>query len=145
MARILSLYGLVAVTYYHTLAQGLNTRELFFSYEEIYLTDKTLQNLIETKGFGDDAYRFGFDNGTDLIPDRLKSGTCKIFPGDAEWPPQATWESFDNLLGGSLIKTIPVAAPCYQNLGVYDAEKCTAVRNNFTNQHFQLVPEHQKR
>lgn len=60
-----------------------------------------------------------------------------MFPGDAEWPSERAWETFNGLFGKALIKTVPIAAPCYQNLGVYDAEKCAAVRNSFSNPYLQ--------
>jgi len=51
------------------------------------------------------------------------------------------WDGFDRLLGvGNLIKTVPLAAVCYRNMqGVYDAGKCAAVRDRFTNQYTQYV------
>ncbi|KAF4336915.1 isoamyl alcohol oxidase [Fusarium beomiforme] len=45
---------------------------------------------------------------------------CKTFPGDRNWPSSSVWKLFDLVTGGSLIKTVPIAAPCYKNLRVYD-------------------------
>ncbi|KAK3303035.1 uncharacterized protein B0T15DRAFT_262003 [Chaetomium strumarium] len=107
-----------------------------FDYEARSLTEDGLQRLIDKAGVVDNAHLFAFDDGTDGNPDHLRSGSCKTFPGDAEWPSPATWRTFDKLLDGALIETLPVAAPCYRNLGVYDAEKCAAVQSSFTNPYF---------
>lgn len=108
-----------------------------FPYEQNYLTNDTFEELVEHAGLEDQAHVFAFDNGDAVNPDWLKPGACRAFPGDANWPSQGTWNAFNTLLGGALIQTVPAAASCYRNLGVYDAEKCNAVRENFTNQYFQ--------
>ncbi|KAF1993794.1 FAD/FMN-containing isoamyl alcohol oxidase-like protein MreA [Amniculicola lignicola CBS 123094] len=59
-------------------------------------------------------------------------GYCKVFPGDADWPSDDTWGRLNGLLGGALIPTVPLAAPCYQNWGVYDKEKCAVIAGNRT-------------
>ncbi|KAH8601623.1 hypothetical protein B0O99DRAFT_562194 [Bisporella sp. PMI_857] len=41
------------------------------------------------------------------------NSACKVFPTDADWPSSAEWNTLDVLTGGALIKTIPIAAPCY--------------------------------
>ena len=130
MTRLVHLCGAVALA---CVAQGIHAP---FPYETTSLSDTTLKDLIETNGAADKAHLFAFDNGTDF-PGRLKSGACKTFPADEDWPSLTTWDTFGRLLGGGLIKTIPAAAPCYTNLGVYDVAKCNAVIQNFTNQHFQ--------
>jgi len=110
-----------------------------FAYETNSLTDESLLSLLRTKDATQTAHLFSFGSGAPLNPDRLKSGACKVFPGDEAWPSPPIWDSFDNLLDGALIKTVPLAAVCYQNLGVYDAEKCAAVQEGFMNQYTQYV------
>jgi hypothetical protein len=107
-----------------------------FEYETKPLTDKSLEELLDKAGASDNAHLFAFDDGTEASPGPNKHN-CKAFPGDAEWPSEGTWKTFDNLLGGALINTVPIAAPCYRNLGVYDAEKCAAVRDSFRNPYLQ--------
>jgi len=41
------------------------------------------------------------------------SHMCRVLPGDAAWPDAATWSHFNSSIGGSLIATIPEAAPCH--------------------------------
>lgn len=67
----------------------------------------------------------------------IGSGECKVFPGDAAWPSPEEWDAFDELLDGALLKTVPIAAPCYQNWGVYDAGKCEALIGNWTSPYTQ--------
>jgi hypothetical protein len=107
-----------------------------FEYETKFLTKEGLENLLAEAGVSDDAPLFAFDDGTQTNPGASRPA-CKVFPGDTEWPSQSTWHNFDELLGEALIKTVPVAAPCYENLGVYDAEKCAAVRDSFADPYFQ--------
>ncbi|WQF80674.1 Putative berberine/berberine, FAD-binding domain, PCMH-type, FAD-binding, type PCMH, subdomain 2 [Colletotrichum destructivum] len=41
--------------------------------------------------------------------------TCKTTPSDASWPSTDDWNSFNQTLGGALIKTQPIASSCYNN------------------------------
>ncbi|EAQ91882.1 hypothetical protein CHGG_00117 [Chaetomium globosum CBS 148.51] len=106
-----------------------------FEYETRSLTKEGLEDLLAEAGVVDNASLFSFDDGVEASPG-VGRPACKVFPGDSEWPSQSIWHTFDKLLGGALIETVPVAAPCYQNLGVYDAERCAAVRDSFTNPYF---------
>lgn len=38
---------------------------------------------------------------------------CKTFPGDAAWPSQAEWSNFNKTVGGRLVATVPLGAPCH--------------------------------
>jgi hypothetical protein len=139
MAVRLSLLGLAAtlILLQGALAASGQRAHPLFEYEEKSLTDKTLQESIDKTNVADDAHLFSFDDGRHANPDRPRKGACRAFPGDPEWPRERTWDSFNKLLGGALIETVPVAAPCYRNLGVYDAEKCATVRNSYTDPYFQ--------
>lgn len=119
-------------------AQGTSDHAYpLFEYETTSLTKERLEDLLAEAGISDDAPLFAFDDGTQKTNPGSSRPACKVFPGDAEWPSQSTWHNFDELLGGALIETVPVAAPCYNNLGVYDAERCAAVRDSFANPYFQ--------
>lgn len=53
---------------------------------------------------------------------------CKAFPGSDDWPSDQAWSDFDQAVGGALIKTIPLAAPCYNSWPEQrDPEKCAEV------------------
>ncbi|KAK3985305.1 6-hydroxy-D-nicotine oxidase [Cladorrhinum sp. PSN332] len=111
----------------------LPSRQPLFSWEQRSLNEPSLQALIKDTDTQEYSQLFAFDKSVALQPDRLQSGSCKVFPGDAEWPSQSTWDAFDKVLGGALIKTVPLAAPCYQNTGLYDAEKCALITNSYSN------------
>lgn len=64
---------------------------------------------------------------------RASAGTCKTYPGDALWPSTVVWDVFDLLLGGALIKTVPVASPCYEDYGNYDEAACEWLTANWSN------------
>lgn len=49
--------------------------------------------------------------------------TCKVFPGDSKWPTDAQWTELNQTAKGSLIKTVPIGAPCYPG-PLYDAKRC---------------------
>jgi len=133
-----------------TFATSAHSHPLF-DYEVNSLTDEKLSALLQRTTTQDDggthsnlARLFGFGNSSSPVnAGLLKSGACKVFPGDEAWPSQSVWDGFDHLLGvGSLIKTVPLAAVCYRSMqGVYDAGKCAAVQEGFTNQYTQYVDQ----
>lgn len=101
-----------------------------FNYEQLQFTDDVLANL---DSVGANAKLFDFGNSvSNASTTRSLSGECKTFPGDELWPSTNIWNSLDMLLGGALIKTVPLASPCYQNWGNYDADLCDVVTANWS-------------
>jgi len=105
-----------------------------FDAEAVQLTDDVLNSVKAQTNETDILAVFGFENSTGTAEVRLdrRSGFCKAFPGDWNYPVPAVWSLFDLLLGRALIKTVPVAAPCYKSSGVYDAAKCADISARFT-------------
>lgn len=107
-----------------------------FAFEAVQLTEEVLERASTQANSGIDITGlFGFDDSTETTNFRRleqQSGTCKVFPGDQDYPISSVWSEFDHLLGDALIETTPVAAPCYQSSGVYDAAKCADVSARFT-------------
>lgn len=107
-----------------------------FPQEAVQLTDDALKtadsqvenaDILELFGFGD-------SNSTAVVTKRASSkDQCKAFPGDSNYPKEFIWSIFDLLLGGALIKTTPVAAPCYKNSAWqdYDEAKCEDISTRF--------------
>jgi hypothetical protein len=154
MPRRISFLSLVAITFSAGFSQDISTAlssgpipistaspQPLFLYENA-LTDELLKRVLETSKTTEHAHIFAFDNGTAINQEVLKSGACKAFPGDATWPSSRLWDAFNKTIDGALIKTVPIAAPCYRNLGLYDAEKCAAIQRDFTNAYFQYVIIH---
>ncbi|CAG5182752.1 uncharacterized protein ALTATR162_LOCUS10317 [Alternaria atra] len=108
-----------------------------FPLETVQLTDEALKTADSQTSEVDVGALFGFDGGneTKAIAKRaLRSGQCKAFPGDSNYPKEWVWSVFDLLLGGALIKTTPIAAPCYKNSAWndYDEGKCADISARFT-------------
>ncbi|CZR65188.1 related to isoamyl alcohol oxidase [Phialocephala subalpina] len=63
------------------------------------------------------------------------TASCKAFPGDANWPSPIVWDVLDLLSGGALIKTVPLAAPCYTSWPEYNATLCAAITASWNDPH----------
>ncbi|KAF2015808.1 isoamyl alcohol oxidase-like protein [Aaosphaeria arxii CBS 175.79] len=97
-----------------------------FAYEKKQLTIERIAALSP-----EDAALIDFDDDavdSDVIIDKPK-GFCKVFPGDDDWPSDDKWDKFDELVDGALIPTIPLAAPCYKNWGLYNPQQCAKIAN----------------
>ncbi|KAH3945651.1 hypothetical protein HBH70_122520 [Parastagonospora nodorum] len=103
-----------------------------FPFEAVQFTEEVLERAsTQSNSHVNITGLFGFDDNTDIHLEHL-SGTCKVFPGDQNYPDALVWSEFDHLLGNALIETTPVAAPCYQSSGMYDALKCADISARFT-------------
>ncbi|KAK7983488.1 MFS transporter [Apiospora arundinis] len=67
-----------------------------------------------------------------LTPTSAEDGNCKCFPGDPCWPSESEWAAFNRTVGGRLVATVPLAAPCHHSpLAPYDPVACAAVRSTW--------------
>lgn len=105
-----------------------------FDVEAVQLTDQILHEINAQTNGTDLLALVGFQNTTESSASLLlrRSGSCKVFPGDWNYPKSNTWSLLDLLLGNALIKTTPVAAQCYKNSGVYDEAECADISARFT-------------
>ncbi len=104
----LLVYSL-AVFLWGSISRGAN-----FPWEDDELLDEDVDEL-PSMAFGDpSSVRFG------QVPNQPR---CKVGPSDAAWPAARDWASFNNSLGGALLKPVPPAAVCYSGK-YYDAAKC---------------------
>ncbi|CAG8948804.1 hypothetical protein HYFRA_00001927 [Hymenoscyphus fraxineus] len=100
----------------------------FFDYETVQLTNDSLLGLN-----ADTLALFGFnDEGASLNLTARSTSSCRVYPGDLLWPNTIIWTQFDVLLGGALIKTVPLAAPCY-NGPHFDPVKCADLTADWQN------------
>lgn len=83
--------------------------ENLLDFETVQLLDSDLEYLNDTL-----SAIFSFDDVTVANISARSTAGCKTFPGDAAWPSTLIWTVFDILLGGALIETVPIAAPCYK-------------------------------
>tara|TARA_R110002060_G_scaffold9940_5_gene14841 strand:+ start:810 stop:1103 length:294 start_codon:yes stop_codon:yes gene_type:complete len=88
------------------------------------LTDLELSNIT----------LFSFeDSPANGLKKRTVFGKCKTYAGDFLYPSTLVWKIFDILLGGALIKTVPYAAPCYDDFGNFNKAKCDFLTANWVN------------
>lgn len=104
--------------------------------ETVQLTDAVLANLTALQLTNVSIFDFASYSNSSANSKR-NSKSCKVFPGDKSWPSSWTWDLLDILLGGALIKAVPIASPCYDNFGNYDATLCEYVADQWTNSSIQ--------
>ncbi|KAF4975769.1 hypothetical protein FZEAL_7485 [Fusarium zealandicum] len=110
----------------------------YLAEEKIQLTDAVLLNLTELEL--SNVSLFYFDDATQSQKRGISSTPeCKTFPGDTLWPGSMVWHVLDLITGGAVIKTIPIAASCYENFGVYDKSRCSKVVDQWTNSSLHIA------
>jgi hypothetical protein len=68
---------------------------------------------------------------------RTSRSQCRTIPGDKAWPSSSAWGALNDTVGGRLIATVPIAAPCHSlttfpdntSLSTHDQERCAALQN----------------
>lgn len=101
-----------------------------FTSETLQLTEDALSTLSSNQ-----SALFQFGNASSLSA-RTVSG-CKVYPGDFWWPSKLVWSLFDKVLGGALIKTVPLAASCYSSWDEYNADTCATITDDWTDSNLQ--------
>ncbi|RYN18506.1 hypothetical protein AA0115_g11279 [Alternaria tenuissima] len=54
---------------------------------------------------------------------------CKSFPGDKSWPSQSDWNSLNKTVGGRLVATVPLGAPCHGS--TFDNATCESLKSQW--------------
>ena len=95
-------------------------RAAFFEWEDIQATGHSNTALI---------HRRKTSNSINAVVQRQ----CKVFPGDEDWPTDTDWRTFNETLGGTLLKPIPQSSVCWENTiySDYSPSQCAAVTANF--------------
>ncbi|KAF2019530.1 FAD-binding domain-containing protein [Aaosphaeria arxii CBS 175.79] len=101
--------------------------------ETFQLTEGLIQQIWEDPRASQIANLLSFYQGSNTRSARnAKNSSCKTFPGDDNWPTIGEWDTLNDLLGGALISSAPVAAPCYNSAwGPKDLSKCNEVIRRF--------------
>lgn len=110
-----------------------------FEDETVQLTDSVIASLNETISNASTVALFDFASNDSDTASKRSTSSCKVFPGDSAWPSTTIWKLFDLLLGGALIKTVPSAASCYDNWGVYNEAECDYVTTEWTDSYFHAA------
>ncbi|CAK7230585.1 hypothetical protein SCUCBS95973_007625 [Sporothrix curviconia] len=115
-------------------AASSNATDLFSS-ETAQLTDSVLANLTALNLSSIDMFAFDDASAASKRSNKCKrSSQCKVVPGDLLYPISLVWDIFGLLLGpGALIKTVPLASPCYTNWGNENAATCAFLDSNWSN------------
>jgi len=66
-----------------------------------------------------------------------ETADCRCFPGDACWPTEETWTSFNASVNGNLIRTVPIGSVCHDPH--YDEKACEAVKAKWRDTDIQYV------
>ena len=66
------------------------------------------------------------------------AATCKTFPTDATWPAEEDWSRLNATLNGALVKTVPIAAPCYPG-PAFDQARCATIAAQWGTSDLQYV------
>jgi hypothetical protein len=107
-----------------------------FNWENLQLTQAVLTNLTNLNLT--DINYFNFPTSHSPSTRALSSTSeCKAFPGDSSWPSPITWEVLNLLTGGALIKTVPLAAPCFHDWPEYNATLCATITSLWNDPHLQ--------
>ncbi|KAK4451365.1 FAD-binding domain-containing protein [Podospora aff. communis PSN243] len=110
-----------------------------FNYETAELTEAAIADIAKQDSASGALLDFGADPESESASKKPKPPRCKVFPGDAAWPSDKAWNAFNASLGGALIKTIPLAAPCYNNWPqVRNAAQCQHITDNWSNPRLHL-------
>ncbi|KAI1377931.1 FAD-binding domain-containing protein [Hypoxylon crocopeplum] len=98
------------------------------------LKSDTIQLSQEDVG-GFSAIDFGDETAFSL--DSSDAPSCKVFPGDDDWPSEAEWAQLNQTMGGALLKPKPSAAVCYQGPD-FNSEKCQSLLRTTSSSHYWL-------
>ncbi|KAH6635628.1 hypothetical protein B0J18DRAFT_53995 [Chaetomium sp. MPI-SDFR-AT-0129] len=110
-----------------------------FPWEDSILTDA------DVAASGDPArFAFGDDITDDNLKHRHRGGAepadCRAFPGNPSWPSAATWSLLNTTLSGTLLQTVPLAAPCYADWPAqYDAAVCANLTTNWGDPYLHIA------
>ncbi|KAH7403722.1 FAD binding domain-containing protein [Cadophora sp. MPI-SDFR-AT-0126] len=113
-------------------ASASNATADLFASETLQLTDDVIANLTDLELSNITLFSFE-DSPANTLKKRTVFGKCKTYAGDFLYPSTLVWKIFDILLGGALIKTVPYAAPCYDDFGNFNKAKCDFLTANWVN------------
>lgn len=101
-------------------------RAVNFPFEAVQLAD--------ADATGYPAVAFG---NASAVPAKYSGPRCKVGPGDAGWPSDQEWATFNKSLSGRLLKPAPAGAVCYPG-PLYNKDRCEFVAGPAANTRFFL-------
>lgn len=74
----------------------------------------------------------GFAALATALPGSGSGSSCRVLPGDADWPKLQDWQDLNKTVDGRLIGVIPRESVCHDApYNRYDAEACAALQKRF--------------
>jgi hypothetical protein len=73
-----------------------------------------------------------------VVATSQSSARCKTVPGDKAWPSKSEWNSFNRTVGGRLVATVPLGAPCHGS--TFDNTTCEDLKSQWQTEKIQYVP-----
>ncbi|EKJ71921.1 hypothetical protein FPSE_07924 [Fusarium pseudograminearum CS3096] len=110
----------------------------YLAEEKFQLTTASVKDL-EELGFKHAKLFYPEDEIRKRSIGLLARSKCKTFPGDARWPEDDVWKFLYRITGSALIKTIPIGASCYDNLGVYSKARCRHIVDQWSNSSLHIA------
>jgi hypothetical protein len=65
------------------------------------------------------------------------STQCKTFPGDKTWPSTTEWNKLNSTVGGRLVATVPLGAPCHG--ASFNNATCESLKEQWQSEKIQYV------
>jgi hypothetical protein len=60
------------------------------------------------------------------------TNSCRVLPGDAQWPKVSDWNSLNKTIQGRLIASVPLSSVCHDApFNNYNADACAAVQTTW--------------
>lgn len=116
-----------------------------FDWEQSFLTDATIgQALASVPADARSLFQFASHNiAKDAVPETsstFNGRQCKVFPGDEDWPEEASWSALNEITNGALMKPVPQAHVCYNSsASSSDQSACDALTKSWTDPFSQYV------
>ncbi|CAG8009588.1 unnamed protein product [Penicillium salamii] len=99
------------------------TRRQFLMFHGLSYCSKPIDLMLQYLNFFPVAF---------LVLTATAKQICKVSPSDLSWPSQDAWNSLNQSIQGTLIRTAPVGSSCYSGNPFNSPENCTVVKNHWS-------------
>lgn len=67
-----------------------------------------------------------------FLPRSTANATCRVLPGDADWPTSSDWSGLNSTIDGRLIASVPLGAYCHDlPYNIYNETMCAEVQADY--------------
>lgn len=110
-------------------AQDATSAEVSTTSAAVFDAEKTVLSSVDVIDYPE----LQFGESLPDLPGNIEKRTqrlCKVQPGDNAWPVDILWSVLGAFVGSSLVKPLPLAAPCYKGVN-YNANTCANIVANW--------------